>query len=150
MYPDTLTIKIHYKMHDSSNRIAVVLGSGGHTSEIIKIISSLSPKLSDPSKHVLIYSSGDTLSLSKYESVFGSVSEQFSRIPRARSVGQSYFTSIFTTIYSCLFSMYVLIKFKPKLVILAVSLKIPIVLDYLQWSRYIRYNHFSFLCHFGI
>ena len=98
--------------------LALVLGSGGHTSELLKIISNL-PSMS----HLVIYSSADTLSLSKYASSMKSSASccssdppEIVRIPRARSVGQSYLTSIFTTIYSLLFCISLFLKFHPKVV----------------------------------
>lgn len=99
---------------DSSPLIALVLGSGGHTSELIKIIKETSTK---PVKHLLIYSDGDSLSVSKYKNVFGIDASYVKRIPRARRVGQSYFTSIFSTLYSFIISIYILLQFNPKIVI---------------------------------
>lgn len=97
--------------------IALVLGSGGHTSEILKIISNLPDHIKDPLNHLIIYSSGDTLSLSKYKSIFFKAPAEIKLIPRARRVGQSYFTSIFHTIYSLMSCIFLFIKSKPKIVI---------------------------------
>lgn len=100
-------------------QVALVLGSGGHTSELIKIISSL-PKTADasenPAGHLLIYSEGDSLSVAKYRNAFGTDAAVIKRIPRARRVGQSYFTSILTTIYSFVLSIFILFQFRPKIV----------------------------------
>ena len=112
-------------------QLALVLGSGGHTSELIKIISNLPISVDDtnstkpfdssfspvkPANHLLIYSEGDALSVSKYQNEFGVEAGVVKRIPRARRVGQSYFTSIFTTIYSFIASIFILFQFNPKLV----------------------------------
>ena len=45
--------------------IALVLGSGGHTSEMMKIVSGLPSKYQNHS-HLIIHSSEDTLSAAKY------------------------------------------------------------------------------------
>jgi hypothetical protein len=37
-------------------------------------------------------------------------------IPRSREVGQSYFTSVFTTLKSLLYAMFTVLKHKPGLV----------------------------------
>lgn len=97
--------------------IALVLGSGGHTSELLKIISSLpDSSLKSPSNHFVIYSEGDILSLSKYKSVMATAPAIIRQIPRARKVGQSYFTSIFTTIYSLFMAFLILLRNYPKIV----------------------------------
>ena len=96
--------------------LAIVLGSGGHTSELIKIIKESNENIPNAVDHLLIYSEGDSLSLSKYKNAFGVDAAVVKRIPRARRVGQSYFTSIFTTIYSLIASIFILFKFNPKIV----------------------------------
>jgi beta-1,4-N-acetylglucosaminyltransferase len=97
--------------------IALVLGSGGHTTELLKIMSNLpDPSISSPSNHFVIYSSGDFLSLSKYSGLMKVAPAVVREIPRARRVGQSYFTSIFTTIYSLLMCSFIFLKKYPKLV----------------------------------
>lgn len=99
--------------------IALVLGSGGHTSELLKIVANLPENISAPSKHLLIYSSDDSLSISQYKSKFNNsktAAAEIVQIPRARRVGQSYFTSIFTTIYSLIACLLLFIRFNPKIV----------------------------------
>lgn len=109
--------------------IVLVLGSGGHTSELLTIISSL-PELSlkSPSNHFVIYSDGDFLSLSKYKNVMTTAPAIIRQIPRARKVGQSYFTSIFTTIYSLFISCLILLRNYPKIV------------TYIYWSLQLILN----------
>lgn len=101
-------------------KIALVLGSGGHTSELLKIITNLPASIADTAKHLLIYSEGDTLSLDKYKLAVTSDSDEapavIRRVTRARMVGQSYFTSIITTIYSFIMSIFILFQFRPKIV----------------------------------
>ena len=99
--------------------IALVLGSGGHTSELLNIISNLpDSSIKSPSNHFVIYSDGDFLSLSKYSSLMEAAPAIIREIPRARKVGQSYFTSIFTTIYSLLMTCFIFIENYPKIVII--------------------------------
>lgn len=97
--------------------IALVLGSGGHTSELLNIIFNLpDSSIKSPLNHFVIYCEGDFLSLSKYSNLMGAAPAIIREIPRARKVGQSYFTSIFTAIYSLLTTCYMFLKKYPKIV----------------------------------
>ena len=113
--------------------IALVLGSGGHTSELLKIVSSLpEASLCSPSNHFVIYSDGDSLSMARYLSVMGAGPKVEKKIPRARRVGQSYFTSVFSTIHSLIVTCFIFLRKYPKIVILTISTAILIIyLDYL-------------------
>ncbi|KAL5337017.1 oligosaccharide biosynthesis protein Alg14-like protein [Aspergillus crustosus] len=94
--------------------LLVVLGSGGHTAEMLSMLRRM--KL-DPAKYTYrtyVVSSGDHFSASKaveFESSLkycrgGSATYCVVTVPRARRVHQSYFTAPFTTLqsfWSCLF-----------------------------------------------
>lgn len=125
--------------------IALVLGSGGHSSELVQIISNLPKSLADPAKHSLFLSSDDKLSLLKYKKAFGSLPEKIYSIPRARHVGQSYLTSIFTTIYTIIFTTMIFTRFHPKMVTLFIQYTIHLTffVDYMQWPGYF-FHHFIF------
>lgn len=45
--------------------IALVLGSGGHTSELIRIVSALPPRF-QTAPHIVLFGRDDALSRSKY------------------------------------------------------------------------------------
>ena len=98
-------------------QLSILLGSGGHTGEMMRIISKLDMgKVS----RTWIYTSGDNASLAKaqdYERKSGT-SLQYIPIPRARTVGQSYILSIPTTIYSFLFSAIAMLKHRPAVILL--------------------------------
>lgn len=106
-------------------RVGVVLGSGGHTSEMLRTIRSFSvdassfssstTTTSSPSmpwprpswKNVIplyFYSSSDphskTIAQEMEQQCFHREGVRFVSIPRARSVGQRYWTAVFTTIYA--------------------------------------------------
>ncbi|CAX44238.1 UDP-N-acetylglucosamine transferase subunit, putative [Candida dubliniensis CD36] len=98
-------------------QISFLLGSGGHTGEMMRIVSKLDM---EKVSRTWIYSSGDSSSLAKaqeYEKKSGTTSHYIS-IPRARTVGQSYISSIPTTLYSFLFSAIVLLKHRPAVILL--------------------------------
>ena len=79
----------------------IVLGSGGHTAEMFRLLRGLDPHRYTP--RIYVTASTDHLSANHCER-FESQWEQEGRswkvetIPRARQVGQSYLTSIFTTL----------------------------------------------------
>ncbi|KAI5475889.1 beta-1,4-N-acetylglucosaminyltransferase, glycosyltransferase family 1 protein [Pseudohyphozyma bogoriensis] len=99
--------------------LAVVLGSGGHTAEMMRLLKGVDP--SRYSHRIYLISSGDTLSELKalqleksfLPSAFPSSATstpsppfEIHRIPRARRVLQSYWTSPFTTIQCFAFCLW--------------------------------------------
>jgi len=94
----------------------VVLGSGGHTTEMIRLLTCLEAKRYSPLAYVLATS--DTTSLDRIEaSPAARHGDAVYWIPRSREVGQSYITSIFTTIRSFIHSIYVATRVRPDLVL---------------------------------
>ncbi|RXK39471.1 hypothetical protein M231_03304 [Tremella mesenterica] len=85
--------------------LGVFLGSGGHTAEMVALLSTIDLERYTP--RVYVYCWGDEMSLraistiesSRY-STENSTQPSYSRIafPRARKVGQSWFSTILTTI----------------------------------------------------
>ncbi|KAM3668320.1 UDP-N-acetylglucosamine transferase subunit ALG14 homolog isoform X2 [Ammospiza nelsoni] len=107
--------------------LLVVAGSGGHTTEILRLLSCLSESYS-PRHYVLADS--DKMSEAKIRSFEQKRAETFSesqfsldRIPRSREVRQSWVSSVLTTLYSILYSLPLTYKRKPDLV------------DIVQWTR---------------
>lgn len=104
-------------------RTVIVIGSGGHTSEMMYLVRSLN--LNRYSPRLYLMASSDTWSEQRvhefeYNSKFkDSQSNNYEvvKIPRSRKVHQSYFTSIFTTMYSTVVLVPNLLFFKPDLVL---------------------------------
>ncbi len=116
---------------NASKSLMIILGSGGHTGEMLLMIKKL-----DFNKFSEVYfltSSGDLGSKNRTISnldVFKNCNKvnddtyvlnktiiKFESIVRSRQVGQSYFTSLFTTILSLIHSVYLVLKCKvPNLV----------------------------------
>jgi beta-1,4-N-acetylglucosaminyltransferase len=92
--------------------ILVVLGSGGHTSEIMPFVGGLS-KWKHSGKITVVASTTDSLSLTHPLIPADAVKTS---IRRAREVGQSYFTSIFTTL-AAFFAALRLLSIKPDLLL---------------------------------
>uniref|UniRef100_T1JLJ3 UDP-N-acetylglucosamine transferase subunit ALG14 n=1 Tax=Strigamia maritima TaxID=126957 RepID=T1JLJ3_STRMM len=107
--------------NDTKTATIITLGSGGHTSEMLRLVHSLGPKFAPK---VYIVGKSDEMSKEKIRTMNSTekTSSQLICIPRSRNVHQSYLTSVFTTIYSCLYCLGVVIKILPDLV------------GYMQWS----------------
>lgn len=139
-------VQIRQARHQKKSRIKrlqlplktlVVLGSGGHTTEMLSLIKNLEVSTdctttSDNNTHKsrcyelsYIKAASDTTSLQRLETMMkkqqsaaSASSQQQSRqdspltvynIPRSREVGQSYFSSVFTTVYAQIHAMILLL-----------------------------------------
>ncbi|XP_021500121.1 UDP-N-acetylglucosamine transferase subunit ALG14 homolog isoform X1 [Meriones unguiculatus] len=106
-----------------SLRVLIVAGSGGHTTEILRLVGSLSRAYS-PRYYVIAES--DEMSAKKIHSFERARAERDStneypphlyRIPRSREVHQSWLSSIFTTLQSMWFSFPLIYRKRPDLVL---------------------------------
>eukprot|EP01025_Chloroclados_australasicus_P038899 TRINITY_DN4015_c0_g1_i1.p1 TRINITY_DN4015_c0_g1~~TRINITY_DN4015_c0_g1_i1.p1 ORF type:complete len:278 (-),score=1.52 TRINITY_DN4015_c0_g1_i1:122-955(-) len=97
----------------------VVLGSGGHTAEMLNLISKMNLQKYDPR----IYVVADTDSHSEQKAIklemdnklnVDKTTPKIVRIPRSREVGQSYFTSVLTTINSFFYAFHCVFVNKPQ------------------------------------
>ncbi|XP_010714161.1 UDP-N-acetylglucosamine transferase subunit ALG14 homolog [Meleagris gallopavo] len=94
---------------------------GGHTTEILRLLSCLSESYS-PRCYILADS--DKMSEAKIRSFEQKRAERFSnsqftldRIPRSREVRQSWTSSVVTTAYSILYSLPLTYRLKPDLIL---------------------------------
>ncbi|XP_066539253.1 UDP-N-acetylglucosamine transferase subunit ALG14 homolog [Hoplias malabaricus] len=104
--------------------VLVVAGSGGHTTEIIRLMESLS--LAYIPRHYVIADT-DVMSedkIRKFEAsrvteVTGDLPGQFTihRIPRSREVRQSWSSSILSTVYALLYSVPLVFRLRPDVVL---------------------------------
>ncbi|RCK67453.1 UDP-N-acetylglucosamine transferase subunit ALG14 [Candida viswanathii] len=107
------------KLLDAAN-ISILLGSGGHTGEMLRIISKTEmPNVT----RTWIYSAGDASSLSKAKEfetaqTNNKTKANYISIPRARDVGQSYILSVPTTLYSFAVAAIKLLNHKPDVLLL--------------------------------
>ena len=116
------------KRESDGAKLLVVIGSGGHTAEMVHILRSFlsdekkTKKRDDFSnvfpKREYIFAVSDTTSVAKIErfereEVQGAGEYENHFVPRAREVGQSYFTSVFTTLLAFWHSWRVYWKTKP-------------------------------------
>jgi beta-1,4-N-acetylglucosaminyltransferase len=101
----------------------IVLGSGGHTGELLIMIQKLD--FTKFSKIFLVSSHNDLRSEGKAKEVLR-INEMneldkkrffFLKIYRSRNVGQSFTSSIFTTIFALFHSIFLIIRSRPNLLI---------------------------------
>ncbi|XP_044762983.1 UDP-N-acetylglucosamine transferase subunit ALG14 homolog [Coccinella septempunctata] len=103
----------------SNCKTMIFIGSGGHTTEMLKLLKGVDFSKFKPRFYVM--ANTDQRSYDKvvnFEKEKGD-SKDFSiiRVPRSREVHQSYLTSIVTTLYSILYSVPVVLKTRPDIVI---------------------------------
>merc|ERR1711939_200092 len=92
---------------DAPARLAVFLGSGGHTGEMLRLLETMD--LQRYSERVYLLSTGDALSerrVLEVERTNGTGNFSFRVIPRARKVHQSYVTAVFTTSWTLLHCLW--------------------------------------------
>ncbi|KAL0130443.1 hypothetical protein PUN28_002249 [Cardiocondyla obscurior] len=94
----------------------IILGSGGHTAEMLRIVKHLNIKNYSP--RIYIHAQTDKLSVEKVKDLEGSNRDyKIVAIYRSREVLQSYFTSIWTTIFATLNSLPILWRENPELIL---------------------------------
>ena len=91
----------------------VVLGSGGHTTEMLSMLSSLT--ITEFSSFVFLIAATDRMSEVKLRALFND--PYIRRTPRAREVGQSWLSSIFTTAIAILHAIRIVWTERPDLVL---------------------------------
>ncbi|ORX81205.1 Alg14-domain-containing protein [Anaeromyces robustus] len=94
----------------------IVFGSGGHTTEMIRLVKNLPRTRYSPRNYVV----ADTDEMSKEKIQLmeeGSKDSNLIEIPRSRKVHQSYFTSIFTTLNAMFYCFINNYKYQPDLII---------------------------------
>jgi beta-1,4-N-acetylglucosaminyltransferase len=99
--------------------IMIVLGSGGHTGELILMIKKLD--LIKFNKIFFVYSHNDTSSANKIKENIDVEKHkqkiQYFQIYRSRNVGQSFKSSIITTIISFIHSAMIICKTRPNIIV---------------------------------
>lgn len=98
-------------------RVCMVLGSGGHTTEMVALARALDRRIYTPRSYII--ADTDHLSRLKVEQEECGDADDVDliTIPRSREVGQSYITSIPTTLYALLRSVLPIIQLQPQLLL---------------------------------
>ena len=96
----------------------VVLGSGGHTMEMLRLLSGMD--LVNFSRRVYVAAETDTMSIKKittFEQSRGNREPLIRRIPRARQVLQSYISAVLSTLIAILYSFPITFSILPDLLL---------------------------------
>jgi beta-1,4-N-acetylglucosaminyltransferase len=108
----------------SQLRVSIVLGSGGHTSEVLSVTKALPRNRCKSITY--FYANTDLASKTRAEQqekalpinpIESCPQIEYVSMPRAREVGQSYFSSVFTTLKALLFVFGNVIIAKPDLLV---------------------------------
>ena len=107
-------------------RLLTVAGSGGHTAELLQLLSAATssapssnvPRVNYSPRHYIVADT-DHMSQDKIEQFEKErgATVVISKIPRAREVGQSYLTSVLTTLYSQLLCVPHVLRARPDLLL---------------------------------
>ncbi|XP_052203583.1 uncharacterized protein LOC127808910 isoform X2 [Diospyros lotus] len=101
----------------------IVLGSGGHTAEMLNLLSVMHTDRFTP--RFYIAATTDNMSLQKARLFENSLADktgmvqdaQFMQIYRSREVGQSYLTSVGTTLIAIAHALWLMIKMRPQVIL---------------------------------
>ncbi|KAI5331928.1 hypothetical protein L3X38_022055 [Prunus dulcis] len=93
----------------------IVLGSGGHTAEMINLLSVLQKDRFAP--RFYIAAATDNMSLQKARLLEETSSSQFMQIYRSREVGQSYITSVWTTLIALAHGFWLMLRIRPQVIL---------------------------------
>ncbi|KAK4252726.1 hypothetical protein QN277_014464 [Acacia crassicarpa] len=103
----------------------IVLGSGGHTAEMLNLLVVLQKDRFTP--RFYIAAATDNMSLQKAQLLENNLTAkngtrvpntaQFMQIYRSREVGQSYVTSIWTTLIAMIHALWLMIKIRPQVIL---------------------------------
>ncbi|KAK8792558.1 hypothetical protein WA588_005051 [Blastocystis sp. NMH] len=94
----------------------VVLGSGGHTSEMISLVRGLDAGHYTPL--VFVYAESDAKSPLHLQESHLECPYSTRTIPRSREVGQSYFSAVFTTLHALIKSFQLVLEESPSVLII--------------------------------
>lgn len=113
-----MSIKLPRKSTASPVVTMVVLGSGGHTMEMLRLLSGM--ELENFPHRVYVTADVDAMSIKKiasFEQSRGNGEPLIKRIPRARNVLQSYITAIMSTLIAIFYSFPITFTSSPDLLL---------------------------------
>ncbi|KAI4481546.1 hypothetical protein M0802_013957 [Mischocyttarus mexicanus] len=104
------------RFRETPAKTMIILGSGGHTAEMLRIV-----KLMDYNKYtprIYVSASTDNISIDKVKYIESMKNDyKIMKITRSREVGQSYISSVWTTIVATLEAVILLWSEKPELIL---------------------------------
>jgi len=106
------------KYSSSPTVVMVILGSGGHSMEMLRLLSGMN--LKNYPRRVYVVADGDKMSISKisaFEHIQGNGQPIIRIIPRARKVLQSYITSVLSTLIAIFYSFPLVVSTLPDVIL---------------------------------
>lgn len=106
------------KLETEFTKTILCIGSGGHTTELLRLVKSLDSKKYQP--RLYIAADNDISSEVKIHTLEGTLSDNnysIFRIPRSRNVKQSYLSSLLSTLHATLCSIRPVYNFKPDVIL---------------------------------
>ncbi|XP_066594430.1 UDP-N-acetylglucosamine transferase subunit ALG14 [Prorops nasuta] len=122
-----LSIRVRYLMSNKNRMIEkktqlsavktmIVLGSGGHTAEMLRIVEHLNSKNYSPRLYVIAFT--DKISVEKVKKLEDTNTDySIKKIYRSREVHQTYLTSIWTTLIAIIDATFLFWKERPELLL---------------------------------
>lgn len=106
------------KKRSSPAKTLICIGSGGHTTEMLTLVKNLDFRKYNPRYYIIANSDiTSTLKVQSMEKENNDFNYFIKEIPRSRHVGQSYISSVITTLYSIAYCIPLLIKIRPDLIL---------------------------------
>lgn len=113
---DDEVLKDGFKLKHTDS-LLFVLGSGGHTAEMLSLLTTLQPHLEESTKLVFVSTKTDSHSLSKTKDWVEASNLcndcKYEVVPRAREVGESIISSCISTLKTLFSTVRVLITYNP-------------------------------------
>ncbi|XP_015178041.1 PREDICTED: UDP-N-acetylglucosamine transferase subunit ALG14 [Polistes dominula] len=104
------------KLRVTPAKTMIILGSGGHTAEMLRIVKLMDYKMYTP--RIYVSASTDNISIDKVKVIEENQNDyKIIRITRSREVGQSYISSVWTTLMATLEATSILWSEKPELLL---------------------------------
>eukprot|EP01130_Rhizamoeba_saxonica_P001328 TRINITY_DN1119_c0_g4_i4.p1 TRINITY_DN1119_c0_g4~~TRINITY_DN1119_c0_g4_i4.p1 ORF type:complete len:142 (-),score=7.88 TRINITY_DN1119_c0_g4_i4:413-838(-) len=118
-----LFLNKYFSKKPQNLKTLVILGSGGHTSEMFKFFNAM-PNLMQSHLNNRIYivaktdigPNGSENKACEYEDTMGNDDFDVCRIPRSREVGESWASSFLSTIIAFLYCFGLVLRLRPHLV----------------------------------
>ncbi|KAJ8870227.1 hypothetical protein PR048_029244 [Dryococelus australis] len=110
-------VNTRLKATRKSVKTAVIIGSGGHTTEMLKLVQELKPEKYTPRMYFV--ASNDTTSEVRILKLEGENKSDYEiiKIPRSRNVHQSFVSSFATTLYAVAAAVPYMLTRRPELIL---------------------------------
>ncbi|XP_013199792.1 UDP-N-acetylglucosamine transferase subunit ALG14 homolog [Amyelois transitella] len=109
------TTKCDLQSSHDGLRTILCLGSGGHTTELLRLVKSLNCKKYNPRLYI-IANNDKSSEVKMHSSEISQKDYSFTKIPRSRNVKQSYSSSVLSTLHAFTRIIPIVYGFKPDII----------------------------------